>query len=107
MAVSDPRIAAGLVDGVLLVTTGGRTRSNELSASVQEIERTGTPLLGVIVNRTDLEGESYYYYQSYYNAEPDPPSSSDGRPDASRPSRSSRRLPSILSRDSAGAEQGD
>lgn len=102
-ALSDPRITANHVDGVILVTTGGRTRTKELIRAVQEIERTGTPMIGVIVNRTDLEGESYYYYyQSYYNTEIEPPSS-DGTPNGTR--QSGRRLPSVFARDSAGAEQ--
>jgi len=102
-AVSDPRITASLVDGVLLVTTGGRTRTKELVRAVQDIERSGTPMLGVIVNRTDLEGESYYYYyQSYYNTEIEPP------PPGGSPSKTrfgGRRLPSLISRNSAEAQQ--
>lgn len=79
MAVSDPLIVAGLADAVLLVTLGGRTRSKELTRVIQDLQRSGTPLLGVILNRVDLRGESYYYYQAYYDSDTDTPGPGSGR----------------------------
>lgn len=79
MAISDPLIVAGLADAVVLVTLGGRTRSKELTRVIQELERSGTPLVGVILNRVDLHREGYAYYQAYYDSEIDPSGPGDGR----------------------------
>lgn len=65
LALSDPLILAGIVDGIVLVTYSGRTRSQELIRAVGDLTRTGTPLLGVVINRADLKGEGYYNYQYY------------------------------------------
>ncbi len=99
MAVSDPLIIAGLVDGVLLVMVGGRTRSGELTQVVQELMRTATPLIGAVINRVDVKGDGFYaHYASYYGAgsdwvgDGDPAASSRTDPDgrhasADRPAR--------------------
>ena len=81
LAVSDPFIIAGIVDGVLLVAWAGRTRRNEISSALERIGLSGTPVIGVILNRVSLEGEGYYYYyRSYYDtgSEPPVPPPSDG-----------------------------
>jgi non-specific protein-tyrosine kinase len=82
LAVSDPFIIAGIADGVLLVAWAGRTRKNEVATALERIGLSGTPVIGIILNRVDLEGEGYYYYyRSYYdnNTEPPPPNPpSDG-----------------------------
>lgn len=80
MAVSDPLIVVGLADAVLLVTLGGRTRSRELARVIQELERSSTSLIGVILNRVDLLREGYYYYQSYYDSDTDTPTPGDSGP---------------------------
>ncbi len=63
LALSDPLILAGIVDGVVLVTYSGRTRSQELIRAAGDLTRTGTPLLGVVINRANLKAEGYYSYQ--------------------------------------------
>jgi polysaccharide biosynthesis transport protein len=74
MAVSDALVISDLVDGVVLVTTGNRTRSAELTRMVQEFTRTSTPLVSVVINRADTKSEGYYsYYRSYYDAEVERP----------------------------------
>ena len=107
MAVSDALIIASLVDGVMLVTTGGRTRGNELTNVVEALGRSGTTLTGVVINRARLDGESYYYYQSYYSADSEPPAS-PGSGDDDSPSRSKdrKRVSTPFGRRSAGAEHG-
>lgn len=61
LAVSDPLILAGRVDGLLFVAQAGRTRSNEFASAVQTLAQAGTPLLGVILTRTKTERSSFYY----------------------------------------------
>lgn len=70
LAVSDALILAGIVDGVLLVTLGGQTRGPDLVRAADDIARTGAPLLGAIVNRTQADDDAYAYYREYYDAEP-------------------------------------
>lgn len=100
MAVSDALIVASLVDGVMLVTTGGRTRANELTSVVEALARSGTTLTGVVINRASMEGESYYYYQSYYSTDSDAAGSDASVDDTG----GRRRLPARLGRRSTGAE---
>ncbi len=77
LAVSDPFIVAGAVDGMLLVAWSGRTRRNEISSALERIGLSGTPVIGIILNRVDLQGEGYYYYyRSYYDTGSEPPVSS-------------------------------
>lgn len=81
MAVSDPLILASLVGGISVVSLAGQTRSNTITRIVEDLEPTGTPLVGIIVNQADISGdEYYYYYQSYYQADPDEPGSGGGQP---------------------------
>jgi polysaccharide biosynthesis transport protein len=105
MAVSDALIIASLVDGVMLVTTGGRTRSNELVTVVESLARSGTKLAGVVINRAQFEGESYYY-QSYYNAHSDPPPMSGSGDDGPASNRERKRFPTPFGRHSAETEPG-
>jgi succinoglycan biosynthesis transport protein ExoP len=70
--VSDPLILAGLADSLLLVTTSHKTRANELQTCIDDIQRTGTPLIGIVVNRAAQRGGAYYYYPSEAPASLDP-----------------------------------
>lgn len=62
--LSDATILMRHVDGVLLVTNTGRTRTEMLHDAVSSIERSGVPLLGVVLNRSKLRRHSSYY--NYY-----------------------------------------
>jgi non-specific protein-tyrosine kinase len=86
MAVSEPMTIAGLVDGILLVMVSGRIRSGELTRVIQELTRTATPLVGIVINWIDAKSDDYstHYYSYYgtgsYRAEGDgpPPGSGTG-----------------------------
>lgn len=76
LALSDPLIIAGHVDGVLLVTMAGRTRSSELTRAIEELSRASTPVIGVVLNQVKLEHDHYYaYYYEYYRPEDSAPPS--------------------------------
>jgi tyrosine-protein kinase len=62
--LSDASILMRHVDGVLLVTNTGRTRTEMLNEAAAHIERSGVPLLGVVLNRSKLRRDSSYY--AYY-----------------------------------------
>jgi non-specific protein-tyrosine kinase len=83
IAVSDALITAAIVDGVVLVMSAKRTRPNEVLAAIESIARTGTPLLGIVINRASLSSTSYSYYRSYYTTPshlPAPPEDTTARP---------------------------
>lgn len=98
LGVSDPITVAGIVDGVLLVVGSGRNRKHELVSALERIGLSGAPVVGVVLNRVNMEGEGYYY---------DYPSDSDIMADSSEaspvksvssPVSSSRRFWARLSR---------
>ncbi|HBX69553.1 MAG TPA: hypothetical protein DEH25_09280 [Chloroflexi bacterium] len=66
--VTDAAVLAKKVDGILLVVQLGKSRRDTVKEMMVQIERTGTSVLGVIINKIS-SGSNYYskYYGSYYN----------------------------------------
>ncbi len=70
LSVTDASILAQKVDGVLLVTEAGRTRSDVFWHAVAALEKVRAPLLGVILNKVMGRPGSYgHYYYGYYSGE--------------------------------------
>jgi tyrosine-protein kinase len=63
LAVTDASILAQVVDGVLLVITPGVTRRMAAQKMIEQINRVGGNILGVVLNNFD-EHRSYYSYRS-------------------------------------------
>lgn len=62
--VSDGERIGNLCDGVILCVRGGVTSKSAVRASIQQLERAGCPLLGIVLNRVnDAKGG---YYHKYY-----------------------------------------
>jgi len=61
---------AAAADGILLVVDSGSTRPRDLLRAKEILERSGTPVIGVVVNRMPLKSVNYYYrhYTSYYRS---------------------------------------
>ena len=59
---------ASAADGILLVVDSGSTRPRDLLRTQEVLERTGTPIVGVVLNRPPLRQTNYYsqYYMTYY-----------------------------------------
>jgi capsular exopolysaccharide synthesis family protein len=71
LPVTDAAVLAPHVDGVVLVASAGETHRGALTRAATTLASTRTRLLGVILNKTDIEsGSSYYgrYYGQYYGA---------------------------------------
>ena len=70
LLVPDNLYIASAADGVLLVVDSGSTRPRDLLRTKEILERTNTPIVGVVLNRTPLKQTNYYYkqYMSYYKA---------------------------------------
>lgn len=55
-------------DGSILVVRSGSTSRKIVENSVQMLKRTETPLLGVVLNRVDVNNRSSAYYHRYYHS---------------------------------------
>ena len=72
LGLADAVVASRMVDGVVLVAAAGQTGKENFRVSVQRLRQVQAPLLGVVLNRVDLESPEYAYYSAYYyNYEPD------------------------------------
>lgn len=77
LGFSDANAVATLADGVILVVHAGQTDRNLLATSIRQLRLIRVKLLGVILNKIDIKGASYYgYYKDYYkrreqDSEPD------------------------------------
>lgn len=67
LAAADAPVLAALVDGVLLVLESGETNRQMLVQAVEQIERSGTRLLGSVLNKMPMNGRGGYYYYYYYS----------------------------------------
>jgi polysaccharide biosynthesis transport protein len=68
MAVTDAVIAAHAANGVVFVVGSEMTSRQAARAAVEHLEQGRVHFVGAILNRVDLEGNSYYY-ANYYRHE--------------------------------------
>lgn len=68
LVVTDGTILAGLVDGVVLVAESGRTHRAGLMRTRAILENAGARILGVVLNKLDMQREGYYGYGYGYYA---------------------------------------
>ena len=61
---------AAAANGIVLVVAVGQTRPRDLLRAKALLERTGTPIVGVVLNRTPVKDLNAYYkqYSAYYGA---------------------------------------
>jgi len=69
VSVTDPVILATLVQGVVLVVQGGRSKRALIRRARQALANVGAKIFGVVLNNVDLEREGYddYYYSRYHS----------------------------------------
>lgn len=68
-SVADALNIATHCDGTVLVVRSGETPRKVVSDSVQQLRRTEVPLLGIVLNRAEINGKSnMYYYRRYYKS---------------------------------------
>jgi succinoglycan biosynthesis transport protein ExoP len=70
LLIPDNLYMAAAADGVVLVVAVGQTRPRDLSRTKMLLERAGTPIIGVVLNRTPVRQLNSYYkqYSGYYSA---------------------------------------
>ena len=69
--VSDGEKIASLCDGAVLCVRSGVTSRAIIRNSIRQIERTGCPLLGIVLNRVNTQKGGYYhkyYGKRYYGS---------------------------------------
>jgi capsular exopolysaccharide synthesis family protein len=65
LPVTDAAVLATRVDGVLLVTSTGKTSRRDVTRSLEILGRVEAPLVGVVLNRAS-ETDQYAYYRYWY-----------------------------------------
>jgi capsular exopolysaccharide synthesis family protein len=63
--ITDSQVLAAKVDGVLLVTQPGKTRTGALRATREQLERAGAHVVGAVFNRISPKNGHYHYYGDY------------------------------------------
>ena len=72
LGLPDACVLATLADGVVVVCSGDKTPRQALASVNDQLRAVGAPLLGVVLNRVDMNRHSYYYgryYSRYYGAD--------------------------------------
>jgi Mrp family chromosome partitioning ATPase len=66
---ADSVILASVSDGVILVVLGGKTSKEALQRAKDTILQVEAKILGVVINRVDLQRSEYgyHYYRYYYD----------------------------------------
>ena len=64
--ISDGALIARMSDGAVLVVRCAETPKNIVKQSLQQIDRVGCPLLGVVLNRAEVKGRAFQKYYGRY-----------------------------------------
>ena len=80
LAMADTPVLCPFVDGLVLVVWSESSSRPALRRALDQIERVGGKLTGVVLNKVDLQRNAYYYgqhygeyYRKYYGGDPAPP----------------------------------
>jgi len=72
LAVTDALVLSRLTDGTCFVVCAGRTDRNAARRSLYLLDRTGSRILGIVLNQVDVQRVygtyGYKYYHQYYKA---------------------------------------
>ena len=65
--VVDAAIVAPLCDGIVLVVSSGNVPYRLAQGALDQLQATGCPVLGAVLNMVDQKNEKYYYRKGYYS----------------------------------------
>ena len=71
LAMADTSVLCPWADGVVLVVAAESTIRTSVQRAVEQVVAVGGKVLGVVLNKVDLQANSYYYgqyYGEYYRA---------------------------------------
>ena len=66
LGLADSMVLSRLADGVVVITSAGKTSKDSIKTSMRRLAQVRAPVLGVVLNAVDLESPDYAYYSSYY-----------------------------------------
>jgi len=66
MAVADPLILSGIIEGVLFVIRADTTNRKHVLQAINRIKETKIKILGIVLGRVHRGGSQYGYYGDYY-----------------------------------------
>ena len=66
MPVTDAAVVSGKVDGTIMVIASGTVSPSIAVEAKTRLEQAGAHLLGVVLNKVDVSGNSHYGYGYYY-----------------------------------------
>ena len=66
MPVTDAAVVSGKVDGTIMVIASGTVSPAIAVEAKTRLEQAGAHLLGVVLNKVDVSGNSHYGYGYYY-----------------------------------------
>jgi capsular exopolysaccharide synthesis family protein len=67
LGFADTMILSTSVDGVILVVLGGKTPRETLQRAKEVLHQVNAKILGVVINRIDIQRSDYgYYYYRYH-----------------------------------------
>ena len=65
--VVDAAIVAPLCDGIVMVVCSGSVPYRLAQGALDQLQATGCPVLGAVLNMVDQKNEKYYYRKGYYS----------------------------------------
>ena len=65
--VVDAAIVAPLCDGIVMVVASGNVPYRMAQGALDQLQATGCPVLGAVLNMVDQKNEKYYYRKGYYS----------------------------------------
>lgn len=66
-SLNDPVILGAMTDRTVVVASAGIISKQMLKQAIETLERGNSRLLGVVLNKVQMEGTHYYYYYHSYN----------------------------------------
>ncbi|MCX6639843.1 MAG: polysaccharide biosynthesis tyrosine autokinase [bacterium] len=67
-SLNDPVILGALADRTIVVASAGNISRPMLKQAVETLERGNSRILGIVLNKMQMEGTHYYYYYHSYNS---------------------------------------
>jgi capsular exopolysaccharide synthesis family protein len=65
LAMADTPVVASMVEGVVLVLAAESATKPAVARAIDQVRAVGGKVIGVVLNRVDLQRNSYYYSQNY------------------------------------------
>ncbi|MCG6928012.1 MAG: polysaccharide biosynthesis tyrosine autokinase, partial [Acidobacteria bacterium] len=100
LAMADASVVLPTVEGVVLVVAGESSSKPQVQRAIEQVHHVGSKVVGVVLNKVNLQRNSYYYtqhygeyYRSYYaeGKSYGQPAGDERRRPVTRPSRPARR----------------